>query len=140
MLLFALAAAAQPSFVCNAVSVWDGDGPITCADGTKIRLAGIATREIDNRCRRGQPCPRPSGAAARDHLVSLLGGARGRTRHGAIRIGPVPLRCAPVGTSYGRTVAWCRRGTLDLSCAMVRGGYALRWPRYGGRQVCAQPR
>lgn len=32
------------SFTCTPTRVWDGDGPIWCAEGPKIRLAGIAAR------------------------------------------------------------------------------------------------
>lgn len=59
-------------FVCTPIAVWDGDGPIWCEEGPKIRISSIAAREIDGSCRPGHPCPRPSGEAARDALVELL--------------------------------------------------------------------
>lgn len=40
------------SFSCTPIAVWDGDGPIWCAEGPRIRLAGVAAREIDGSCRR----------------------------------------------------------------------------------------
>ena len=43
--------AAGASFTCTPTAVWDGDGPIWCAEGPKIRLAGIAAREIDGECK-----------------------------------------------------------------------------------------
>lgn len=54
--LLALATAA--TFVCTPVAVWDGDGPIWCKEGPKIRIAGIAAREMDGTCSRGHPCSR----------------------------------------------------------------------------------
>lgn len=125
-------------FLCTPVAVWDGDGPIWCADGRKIRLAGIAAREIDGSCRTNQPCPPASGIAARDALVGFLGGARGRRRDGHILVTAPAMRCRFVSTdAYGRTVAWCSAaGVGDLSCAQVRAKVALRWRRYGGGQVC----
>ena len=44
------ALAAQSSFVCDPISVWDGDGPVHCRSGEKIRIAGIAARELDGSC------------------------------------------------------------------------------------------
>ena len=141
LLLLAAASMVVPSgerFTCTPVAVWDGDGPIWCREGPRIRLAGIAARELDGSCRPGHPCPRASGREARDHLVTLLGGARGtlRTGHVVVR-GPV-LSCRSNGSARGsRTGAFCRSGkTGDLSCAMVRGGYAVSWARYDGRLVC----
>lgn len=32
---------------CTVTSVWDGDGPIHCREGGKIRLTAIAARELD---------------------------------------------------------------------------------------------
>ncbi|MCY7397374.1 MAG: hypothetical protein LH466_00860, partial [Sphingomonas bacterium] len=59
------------TFPCTAVAVWDGDGPIWCAEGPRIRLAGVAARELDGSCRQSHPCPVPSGIFARDTLVGL---------------------------------------------------------------------
>jgi hypothetical protein len=74
--------AAGLSFVCTPVAVWDGDGPIWCAEGPRIRLAGVAARELDGTCRLSQPCPSQSGTEARDTLVRLLGGSKGKLRTG----------------------------------------------------------
>lgn len=128
----------QAAFVCTPVTVWDGDGPIRCAEGPRIRLAAIAAREIDGTCRRYQPCPKASGVAARDALVRMLGGARGFTQTGHVRVAGPALACRKVGPdAYGRTVAWCRaRAVGDLSCALLRAGVVSRWPKYAGATVC----
>ena len=139
MILAALALAAGQSFSCTPVAVWDGDGPIWCKEGPRIRLAGIAARELKGPCRPRQPCPARSGVEARDHLVRLLGGPKGRLRSGHIKVSAPPLRCISVGPDdYRRMVAWCAAGRVDLSCAMVRDGYALRWARYNGARVCSR--
>jgi crotonobetainyl-CoA:carnitine CoA-transferase CaiB-like acyl-CoA transferase len=64
--------AAGTTFTCTPTAVWDGDGPIWCAEGPKIRLAGIAAREIDESCKPQHPCPAASGVAARDRLVPMI--------------------------------------------------------------------
>jgi endonuclease YncB( thermonuclease family) len=41
------------------------------------------------------------------------------------------LTCEANGKSYDRVTAWCRTPAgLQLNCAMVRGGYALRWDKF----------
>jgi endonuclease YncB( thermonuclease family) len=42
---------AGQTFECTPIRVWDGDGPVWCAEGSRIRLSGIAAREIDGTCR-----------------------------------------------------------------------------------------
>lgn len=129
MILAAIALAASP-FTCTVTGVWDGDGPIYCAERDaagkpiKIRLHAIAARELDGTCSKGHPCPKASGQEARAELSRL-----------AMR---QTLRCEPTGTSYGRVTAWCwRRDGLELNCAMVRSGKALRWEKYDRqRRLC----
>jgi len=130
--------ASGSTFTCTPVAVWDGDGPIWCAEGPRIRLSGIAAREIDGSCRPGHPCPASSGRMARDHLVNLLGGARGRLSTGHVAVRGPALRCRSMGSGKGaRTAALCSAPVHgDLSCAMVRSGHALRWRSYGGDDLC----
>lgn len=136
MIAAALIAAAVPAgqvFACTPVLVWDGDGPIRCAEGPRVRLVAIAARELDGTCRAPQPCPRASGIAARDRLVRLLGGARGRTADGHVRVRGPALTCRSSGPDrYGRTVARCASArTGDLSCVLSRSGVVAAWPAYG---------
>jgi len=130
--------AAGHSFTCTPTRVWDGDGPVWCAEGPRIRLAGIAAREIDGSCRSGQPCPAASATAARDYLVGLLGTPTGRSREGHVLVRGSPITCLSEGNGRGdRTAAWCTRSDgLDVSCAMIASGLALRWDRYWRRHRC----
>lgn len=119
-------------FTCTPVRVWDGDGPIWCAEGPRVRLAGIAAREMDGSCRPSHPCPEASAEDARSALVALLGGRRGMTREGHTAVAGPRLDClSNGGAGGGRTDAWC---TLpdgrDLSCALVRSGTVERWGRH----------
>jgi endonuclease YncB( thermonuclease family) len=126
-------------FTCTPTLLWDGDGPIHCAEGPRIRLAGIAAREMDGSCRPGQPCPEASAEAARDALARLLGRTTGTGPHGHLLIDGPALSCASEGSAGGkRTAAWCVSPSEgDLSCAMVAGGLALRWERYWRGHACA---
>lgn len=99
---------AGTSFPCTPTAVWDGDGPIWCAEGPKIRLAGIAAREINGICKAGHTCPPTSGVDARDRLVGLLGGTRGTLATGHIKVQTSPMNCISDGSANGdRTAAWC---------------------------------
>nr|WP_257540748.1 hypothetical protein [Sphingobium sp. CFD-1] len=134
-LLIAASVSVVPSgqtFRCTPTRVWDGDGPVWCAEGPRLRLSGIAARESDGTCRSNQPCPRASAAAARDVLVGLLGRPVGVAPEGHVLIRGPTMRCNSVGGAGGnRTAAWCVSPTVgDLSCRMVESGAVLKWPRY----------
>lgn len=101
MLLLSTIVAAGSWFSCTPVRVWDGDGPIWCAEGPKIRLAGIASREIDETCRAAHPCPAASGPAARNALVRLVGTPNGHSREGHVLVKGKPLRCRSEGSGKG---------------------------------------
>src|SRR5262245_28308775 len=130
----ALACAAEivasgKTFTCTPTAVWDGDGPIWCAEGPRLRIAGVAAREMDGSCRSNQPCPSVSAIEARDRLVRLLGGAKGKLATGHIVVTSAPMTCSSDGSAGGsRTAAWCRSPAVgDLSCAVVRLGGAIPW-------------
>lgn len=139
-LLLALLAVvpAGQTFTCTPVAVWDGDGPVWCAEGPKVRIAGVAAREMDGTCQSNQPCPIVDAVEARDRLVRLLGGARGVRPEGHVIVQSAPMRCVSDGSAGGsRTAAWCQSPVFgDLSCAVVRGGGAVRWARYWNDHRC----
>lgn len=101
------------AFAGIVTSVHDGD-TFRLADGTRVRLAAIDANELDGSCHNA--CAPLSAEAARRQLAALALGRR--------------ATCEQTGTSYARVVAFCRVGPLDLSCALVRAGAAVRWPRY----------
>ncbi len=129
---------AGAAFSCTPTAVWDGDGPIWCAEGPKVRIAGVAAREMDGSCRPSHPCPPVSAVEARDRLVHILGGSRGRLSTGHVKVRSDPMRCVSDGSARGsRTAAWCHSLVFgDLSCAVVRAGGAMRWPRYWKDRRC----
>jgi endonuclease YncB( thermonuclease family) len=138
----AAAAAAAPAagerFACTPVKLWDGDGPIHCAEGPRIRLSGIAAREMDGSCSPGHPCPAASADAARGALAALLGRTTGTAREGHLLIEGPALSCRAVGSAGGtRTAAWCESPAHgDLSCAMVKSGTVEKWERYWRDHAC----
>jgi endonuclease YncB( thermonuclease family) len=129
---------AGQSFTCTPTRVWDGDGPIWCAEGPRLRLAGVAAREMDGTCRSNQPCPGATAAQARDRLVSLVGSRTGWSSEGHALVRGPTMRCRSDGGAGGnRTAAWCTSPISgDVNCALVRSGVALKWQRYWGAHRC----
>jgi endonuclease YncB( thermonuclease family) len=125
-------------FICTPSHVWDGDGPIWCREGPRIRLSGINTREMDGSCNSNSPCTNVDPNVARDALVGLLGTPTGIGQHGHVLIEGPALRCLSDGSAGGnRTAAWCVSPLHgDINCAMVEGGWAARWDRYWNGHVC----
>ena len=141
MSLLALAAAVVAvgeTFSCTPTHVYDGDGPIWCAEGPHVRIAGIAARETGGTCRAGQPCPAASALQARDALVNQFGGARGTNSTGHVIVYGPTMLCRSEGSAGGtRTAAWCTLASgQDLSCAMVATGTVLKWNRYWRGHRC----
>jgi endonuclease YncB( thermonuclease family) len=127
------------TFRCTPMAVYDGDGPIWCTEGEfKIRIAGVAAREMDGTCRTNQPCPPVGAIDARDRLVRLFGGAHGTLPEGHIVVRSATMTCLSDGSAGGsRTAAWCTSPAFgDLSCAVVRAGGAVRWARYWRDHRC----
>jgi hypothetical protein len=143
MILLALAAAiivpAGQQFTCSPTMVYDGDGPVWCAEGPRLRIAGIAAREMDGTCRGNQPCPDASAEEARDALVELLGKPAGMWRdHVRLKDAPA-LRCLSTGQAVGsRTGAWCTGPQGDISCRMVASRTVLPWRQYWNGHRCGR--
>jgi endonuclease YncB( thermonuclease family) len=138
LLLASAGVPAGETFTCTPTRVWDGDGPIWCAEGPRVRLSGIAAREMDGTCNTNQPCPDANAKDARDALASLLGTSIGQSAEGHILVSGPALSCVSTGGAGGsRTAAWCiSKINGDLSCAMVKRGLALKWARYWRHHLC----
>lgn len=138
ILLIAAVVPAGQAFECTPTRVWDGDGPIWCAEGPHVRVAGIAAPEMDGSCRAGHPCVSVDPKVARDALVALVGKPVGVAREGHVLVMGPAMRCVSDGGAGGtRTAAFCVSPIGgDLSCAMVASGNAARWERYWRGHRC----
>lgn len=116
MTFLTLAAATAASFVCAAPIAVDGD-TLRCGGGAAhprylVRLLGIDAPELPGHCRAGRVCTPGDGAASTRAMAALIAGGT--------------VVCAPQGRdSYGRVLASCSAGGVELSCAMVARGFAV---------------
>lgn len=127
-------------FLCTPTAVWDGDGPIWCEEGPRVRLSGINAQEMDEpACKEGFPCVDVTGVLARDALVNLVGTPTGEiSPHGHIMVEGPTMTCVSDGGARGvRTAAFCvSPKSGDLSCKMLEGGWVAKWPKYWGDYNC----
>ena len=104
----------KQSISCYSPYIIDGD-TFSC-DGERIRLANIDAPEMPEHCRKGRRCTFGNPFASKSYLHSISRGS---------------VRCLFIKKDhYGRTIALCKSGGKDLSCAMVAAGHAVE--RYGG--------
>jgi len=99
-----------PDRLAGRAEVIDGD-TLRVAERT-VRLLHIDAPETDQ----------PGGAAATARLVALTQGRRVTCRREA-------------SDAYGRDLAFCSVGELDLGAAMVAAGHAAAYRRYGDTYV-----
>ncbi|GGK28423.1 thermonuclease family protein [Salinarimonas ramus] len=99
-------------------AVIDGDTIRLCGLDTSVRLYGIDAPES------GQPCRNAAGRSYRcgSEATATLSDLIGRT-------GRVSCERKDVDR-YGRIVAVCRAGGLDINAEMVRQGWAVEYRRY----------
>lgn len=138
ILLAATVVPTGQSFQCTPTRVWDGDGPIWCAEGPRVRLSGVAAKELDGSCSVGHPCPVPDPIQSRDALVLLIGQPVGFAREGHVLVRGPTMTCRSDGGAGGdRTAAFCiSPKSGDVSCNMVEGGWAAKWQRFWRNHRC----
>lgn len=129
---------AGQSFEGTPARVWNGDGPVWCAERQHVRLTGIAAREMDGTCRANQPCPDADAVVPCYALVLQIGQPIGKSPAGHILVRGPTMRCRSDGGASGnRTAAWCALPVEgDILCAMVNSGWALQWGVYWRRHRC----
>lgn len=119
---------ATATFTCIVTRVHDGDGPLWCRSGQKIRVAGIQAPDFTS----AEPCRHPD-ARRTNYTCDDHAAAHAQQIVSDLVLGK-RLTCLPMGRSYQRVVARC---TLpdgrSLSCAAIGAGAAVRWDRYWRR-------
>lgn len=119
-LAYALFAGAQPIYG-TAVA---GDGDSLTVNGQRVRLFGIDAPEFDQSCTRSGT----RWACGQEASVQLAKLVTGRE-----------VRCTPTGVDdFGRTLARCTAGSVDVNRTMVALGYAVAFRRYSQDYVSAE--
>lgn len=121
-LIFAAALYAAPQPIYGIALAGDGDS--LTVSGQRIRLFGIDAPEFDQACTRsGQSWS--CGKEAADQLSKLVTGRQ--------------VRCDPTGVDdFGRTLARCSAGSVDVNRTMVALGYAVAFRRYSSDYLSAE--
>ncbi|WP_245444961.1 thermonuclease family protein [Pseudaminobacter soli (ex Li et al. 2025)] len=110
----------------NTGSVIVNDGDTVTLNGERIRLIGMDAPEYMQACNKGG-IDYPCGRQAREALVRLIAG-RSVTCEGSKR------------DRYGRLLAVCNAGGVDLNRAMVEQGWAVAYGDYGDAERMARDR
>lgn len=121
-LLFALPASAQQ--VSGPARAADGDS--LDLSGISVRLFGVDAPELAQSCERGG-ASWTCGKQAASKLASLVAGKSVVCEQKDI-------------DDYGRIVATCRAGSVDLGGTMVDAGLAVALPHFSDRYVAAEAR
>ena len=105
------------------------DGDTIEIAGTRIRLEGIDAPEGDQQCARASGSGKGDswrcGQVATEELRQLVGRS--------------PVRCDSRGIDkYGRTLAICFSGAMDLNAEMVRRGMAWAFVKYSSAYVAEE--
>ena len=119
MKIFAIFLILVPSLVVgNEVS-----GPATIVDGDTLRIGSTAIRL------HGIDAPEARQSCERDGSTWLCGAESSRKLRELV--GDQDVMCSETDRDqYGRTVAICRAGDIELGAAMVRSGLALASRQY----------
>lgn len=105
-------------------SVADGDS--LSVSGIRVRLFGIDAPELAQNCYDGETVV-ACGEMAKAQLQAMIGSSQ--------------VSCSGKSTdSFGRMVAVCRIGNLDLGLAMVEAGWATAYRNYSDVYVPAETR
>jgi endonuclease YncB( thermonuclease family) len=122
LLLFAYPAAAQD--ISGPARAGDGDS--LDFSGISVRLFGVDAPELAQSCERGG-ASWACGKQAASKLASLVANKSVVCEQKDI-------------DDYGRIVAACRAGSIDLGGAMVDAGLAVALPHFSDRYVTAEAR
>lgn len=115
MLTLVLCVAGASANAAQFVRVVDGD--TLEVEGTRYRLHGIDAPEAGQQCKRPDGGSWQCGQAALKKIQALVSGRE--------------VTCAfREKDVYGRSIATCKAGTIDLNLEMVRSGLAWAFRKY----------
>lgn len=118
VLIFSTAPASAQSIFGQATAV---DGDSLSVSGMSVRIFGIDAPEGKQTCSKNG-AQWPCGEEARTRLQRLVSNG--------------PVRCDSQGTdTFGRMVAVCTVGGMDLGQAMVGEGWAVAFTKYSSKYV-----
>ena len=101
------------------------DGPVWCAEGPRVRLAGIAAREADGTFNSNQPCPDATAEQARDTLAAILGTPGGFSAHGHRLVSGPTMRCRSTGSAGGNRMRITHQRGRELRYGAIRHSTAV---------------
>jgi endonuclease YncB( thermonuclease family) len=93
------------------------DGDSLEYKGSRIRLKGIDAPELSQTCTNGSQKEFDCGRVAKSALQAIIGSAE--------------IDCSSATKDrYGRKLAYCKRGNLDINAEMVRQGWAIAYENH----------
>ena len=111
--------------ISGAVRVSDGDSLRLGRE--RVRLIGIDAPELDQTCKNPDGSPWPCGRVARQRLAQLVAGEN--------------LQCTfEKRDRYGRALAICLAGGIDIGSALVSEGLAVSYNDYPEEEARARAR
>ena len=117
--------APSTAFSCAVTRVHDGDGPLWCSNGIKVRIAGVQAPDFES----ASPC-RAADSRRANYLCDDAAAKRSQRIVERLVLRKT-LKCDSTGKSYGRVVARCALPDgRSLSCAVIASEAAVRWDRY----------
>jgi endonuclease YncB( thermonuclease family) len=115
---------ASSGVVAVAADVRVIDGDTIQFGGQTFRLEGIDAPEMKQQCLDQSLRQYACGRRAKEALSAMM---------------KAPVVCDVSGTDrYGRSLAYCRSGTVDVNRQMVASGWALAFVKYNDRYVSAE--
>jgi endonuclease YncB( thermonuclease family) len=117
--------APSTAFSCTVTRVHDGDGPLRCSNGIKVRIAGVQAPDFES----ASPC-RAADSRRANYLCDDAAAKRSQRIVERLVLRKT-LECESTGRSYSRVVAGCvLPDGRSLSCAVIASEAAVRWDRY----------
>ncbi len=125
VLILGLLVNSPAGFGTEPQSIYVQDGDTIDLNGKAIRLEGIDAPELSQRCLNPIGQTFRCGYVARIELIRIIGGG--------------VVNCEPSGLDlYGRTLAHCKVGGIEINDEMVSRGFARAFTKYSEEYLWSQ--